>query len=161
MISGDINKLVVKNLGIDTYKENIIYLRADSHICKAEGYKALTRLEVRANGKYIVATLNVIQSDLLHHNEAGLSLESIERLGVRNGDMIIIHHLHPVESIGWVRGKIYGNAFKAEQLNQVMKDISLGRYSNVELAAFITACSGKNLSLEEIIFLTKAMIACG
>ena len=155
------NQLKVKSLGIDTYRENIIYMRSDCHICTAEGFTALTRLEVKANGKDIVATLNVIESDLLQHDEAGLSIEAIRRLGVTDGDYVVIEHLSPVESFAFVRGKMYGKTFSEEQSSAIMNDIVQGRYSNVELAAFITACSGDNLSLEEIISLTKAMISAG
>ncbi len=155
------NQLKVKSLGIDTYRENIIYMRSDCHICTSEGFTALTRLMVQANGNDIVATLNVIESGLLQHDEAGLSMEAIKRLSVREGDQISIHHLKSVESIAFIRGKIYGKPFTEKQLSEIMKDIIKGRYSNVELAAFITVCSGDNLSLEEIISLTKAMIGVG
>ncbi len=37
------NSLTVKNLGIDTYRENIVFMRADCHICRSEGFTALTR----------------------------------------------------------------------------------------------------------------------
>ncbi len=155
------NQLKVKSLGIDTYRENIIYMRSDCHICTAEGFTALTRVVVQANGNDIVATLNVIESGLLQHDEAGLSVEAIKRLNVKEGDQIRIHHLKPVESIAFVRGKMYGKTFTEKQLSEIMRDIIKGRYSNVELAAFITACSGDNLSLDEIISLTKAMIGAG
>ena len=51
------HKLLVKDLGIDTYRENIIFLRSDSHVCISEGFTALTRVVVHKNGTEIVATL--------------------------------------------------------------------------------------------------------
>lgn len=157
----DTNKLKVKIVGIDTYKENIIYMRSDCHICTAEGFKALTRLQVSANGQSIVATLNVVQNGLLAEDEAGLSTESVRRLNVHDGNEISIHHLPPVTSMAHVRSKMFGNPFTDAQLLEIMEDVVAGRYSNTELAAFVTACSGDNLSLEEITGLTKAMIAMG
>lgn len=155
------NKLSVKALGIDTYMENTIYMRSDCHICTAEGFTALTRVVVQANGNTIIATLNVIESTLIKKQEAGLSIEAMKRLKVTEGDTVSIHHLRPVESIAFVRGKMYGKQFTELQLEEIIKDIAEGRYSNVELAAFITACSGNNLSLKEIIALTIAMISAG
>jgi len=136
-------------------------MRSDCHVCTSEGFKALTRVEVKANGNSIIATLNVVESELLDHNEAGLSNEAFKRLEINNGDVISIHHLKPVESIAFVRGKMFGKPFTEAQLLSIMQDIVAGRYSNIELAAFITTCADSSLSLDEIIMLTKAMINVG
>jgi thymidine phosphorylase len=62
------DQLRVKSIGIDTYRENIIYMRHDCHVCLSEGFKALTRLVVRHKDQDIIATLNVIHnSELLRH----------------------------------------------------------------------------------------------
>ena len=60
--------LKVKSIGIDTCRENIVYMRHDFNVCLSEGFKALTRLVVRHTDQDIIATLNVIHnSELLHH----------------------------------------------------------------------------------------------
>ena len=157
----EVNELKIKDLGIDTYKENVIFMRYDCPICRSEGFSALTRLMVTSKNCTIVATLNVIYTDLLQHDEAGLSTEAIKRLNINEGDVVNIHHLQTVQSFSFVRGKIFGKAFNEDQLAAIMKDIVAGCYSNVELASFITACSAGNLSLNEVTFLTKAMISSG
>jgi thymidine phosphorylase len=88
------NTLKVKSLGIDTYRENIIFMRADCHICESEGFMALTRIIVEYGGKQIIATLDVIKSDLVSENEAGLSEIAFERLGISDGDTVTVKHLH-------------------------------------------------------------------
>lgn len=156
-----INELKVHAIGIDTYLENVIFLRADSQVCKLEGFKALTRVVVSFRELEIVATLNVVFSELIHHNEAGLSQVAMKRLNVQHGDIIRIDHLDPVESLALVRSKIYGNPLSEESFQQIINDIIKGRYSNIEVAAFFTACAGSNLSVPEITGLTKAMIFSG
>jgi thymidine phosphorylase len=153
--------LKVKSLGIDTYRENIIFMRQDCEVCRSEGFTSLTRVEVHYQDKHIVATLNVVMSDILHHSEASLSLEAMKRLGVKDGDLIHVSHLKPIESLKKVRAKMYGNALDEFSFQEIIKDVTEGHYSNVELAAFITACVGKRLSVQEIISLTKAMVLSG
>ncbi|MFC5271981.1 thymidine phosphorylase family protein [Adhaeribacter terreus] len=155
------NILKVHAIGIDTYLENVIYLRADCEVCKSEGFKALTRVVVSFREVEIVATLNVVYSELIHHNEAGLSQIAMKRLNVQNGDLVRIDHLDPVNSLGLVRSKMYGNELAEEAYQQIIHDIVKGRYSNIEVAAFITACSANNLTIPEITGLTKAMIFSG
>ena len=46
--------------GIDTYQQLVVYMHKDCHICRAEGYSAMTRIQIECGGKVIVATLNVV-----------------------------------------------------------------------------------------------------
>lgn len=153
--------LKTKNIGIDTYRENIIYMRADCHICQSEGFTALTRIVVHYDGRNIIATLNVVHSELLSHDEAGLSMEAMKRLQVKEGDRISVSHLRHISSLSYVRAKMYHKELTQQAFDEIIADVVEGRYSNIELAAFISACSGNNLSLNEIISLTKAMINTG
>lgn len=153
--------LKIINLGIDTYRENIIYMRSDCHVCLSEGFTALTRVIVNCHDKSIIATLNVVQSELIKHGEAGLSIEAIKRLNAQAGDVITVSHLRPISSVGLVRAKIFGKELTENELEQIISDIAKGHYSNIELAAFITATAGNQLSSNEIISLTKAMARSG
>src|SRR5665647_1034747 len=74
------NQLKLKSLGIDTYRENIIFMRIDCHICRSEGFTALTRLVVHNHNKSIIATLNVVQSDILKKSEVALSEMAMKQL---------------------------------------------------------------------------------
>ncbi|MET0760665.1 MAG: thymidine phosphorylase family protein [Flavobacterium sp.] len=156
-----LNALKIKSLGIDTYLENNIFMRSDCHICRSEGFTALTRLVVHHNEKSIIATLNVIHSELLQKNEASLSDMALKRLNVKDGDLITVSHLKPIESLSAVRAKIYHKKIDEAAYRKIINDITNGFYSDIEIAAFIAGCAGENLDLEEIIWLTKAMIDSG
>lgn len=156
------NYLKVKAIGIDTYRENIVYMRHDCHVCLSEGFKALTRLVVRHKDQNIIATLNVIHnSELLRHGEAALSMEAMARLNVREDDLIEVMHLPPVDSLASVRAKLYGKTLPLNAFQEIINDITQGKYSNIELASFIASCSGDRLSTEEVVSLTQAMIHVG
>lgn len=156
------NQLKVKPIGIDTYRENTIYMRHDCHVCVSEGFTALTRLVVKYDEQEIIATLNVIHNtDLLGHGEAALSMEAMQRLNLKEGDTIQVGHLPPVESLRSVRAKLYGQTLAPEAYENIINDITSGKYSNIELASFISACSDGRLNKDEIISLTQAMIHSG
>ncbi|WP_026899263.1 thymidine phosphorylase family protein [Daejeonella oryzae] len=154
-------QLKAKNIGIDTYRENIIFMRADCQVCLSEGFTALKRIVVHFNSKSIIATLNVVHSDLLSSGEAGLSMEAMKRLGVNDGELISVSHLKHISSLSLVRAKLYDKELSEQEFAEIISDIAAGMYSNIELAAFISACAGDNLSKNEIIGLTKAMINTG
>jgi thymidine phosphorylase len=43
----------------------------------------------------------------------------------------------------------------------IVRDIAAGRYSDLHLAAFVSACAGGRLGYEELVALTRTMVAAG
>jgi thymidine phosphorylase len=161
MIKKTQSSLTLKKLGIDTYKESVIYMRKDCHVCLSEGFDAHSRVRIRSGEKSIIATLNIITTDLIEKEQAGLSEYAWRSLGANEGDTITVSHAKPVKSLSYVRSKIYGHAFTETQIKEIIKDIAAGRYSDIHLSSFLTACSGNLMSNEELIYMTKAMVEAG
>lgn len=153
--------LRLRQLGIDTYDEPVIYMRADCHVCGSEGFDAHSRVSVRLAGRSIIATLHMVTSDLLHVNEASLSDRAWTLLDARDGDHVELSHPEPVESLSHVRAKVYGRRLDAAALSSIVKDVAERRYSDIHLSAFITACAGDRLDKDETIALTRAMVDAG
>jgi thymidine phosphorylase len=55
------NTLLLKRMGIDTHEEPIIYMRADCHVCRSEGFSAHSRVMVTTERGSIIGTLNVVR----------------------------------------------------------------------------------------------------
>jgi thymidine phosphorylase len=155
------NQLKLVKLGIDTLQEFIIYMRSDSIICKSEGFESLARIVVTFKEQSIIATVNMVRSNLLKESEASLSESAWEELGVHESDIIQVSHLLPVASVSFIHSKIYGNILSASQFTEIITDIVAGKYSNIHLSSFITACGSNKLGINEIIDLTKAMVEVG
>lgn len=154
------NTLRLKRIGIDTYQEPVLYMRRDCHVCAAEGFEAQSRVEVEAGGRHIVATLNVVDGDFLADSEMGLSEAAWRLLGAQPGDLARVRHPAPLESLGHVRAKVYGRELTQVAFDAVIADVAAGHYSDLQLAAFVTACA-KDMRLEETIALTRAMVGVG
>jgi thymidine phosphorylase len=154
-------RMVLKPLGIKTYKEAVLYMRADSPVCLSEGFEVPARVLVTLNGLSIIATLNIINSSLLATNEASLSEYAWDYLRAKTGDEIIVSHSKPVLSLSAVRSKLYGNNLSEKEIREIIDDIVLGQYSDINLTMFLSASSGNRLTQDEIFYLTKAMIESG
>lgn len=155
------HRLKLRRLGIDTYQESVIYMHRDCRVCQSEGFEAQSRIQIALNGKAIIATLNVITSDLLGVNEAGLSESAWRLLSPKEGDDIAVSPPAPLESLSLVRAKVYGKHLDQSAMTSIINDISAGRYSDLYISAFVTACAGDHLDLPETIALTQAMIDVG
>jgi thymidine phosphorylase len=150
-----------RRLYIDSGQEAVVYLHRDSQLCRSEGFESETRVWVRIGANAILATLNVVTGGLLELPEVGLSESAWGRLGAAEGQPVEFAHPFPLESLGHVRAKIYGQRLAAPAFGAVIKDIAAGYYSDLNLAAFLTACAGNRLDRQEMIDLTRAMIASG
>ena len=141
------SRIRLRRLGIDTYQEPVLYMHRDCHVCHSEGFEAQSRVEVALGGRHIVATLNVVSGAFLSPDEAGLSEAAWRLLGARDGDVATLRHPAPLESLGHVRAKVYGRRLTPAAFEAVIADVVAGRYSDLQLAAFVTACAGDGLDL--------------
>ncbi|KTD72796.1 thymidine phosphorylase family protein [Legionella tucsonensis] len=155
------NSLSLKWLGIDTYKESVIYMQRDCLVCQTEGFEMHTRIRVTLGDKSILATLNHIDNDILGHHQASLSIYAWKLLNASEGDVIKLSHPKPLQSLSFVRSKIYGHKLNSTEVMQIIEDIAQGRYSDIQVATFLTACAGGRLDETEIIHLTQSMIQVG
>ncbi|UFH35251.1 thymidine phosphorylase family protein [Flavobacterium acetivorans] len=160
-MTNEFNTLKLVQLGIDTQKEFVVFMRKDCHICKSEGFEAHNRVLVTVKEKSIIATLYIITDGILKEGKAGLSNSAWKQLNAIEGDKISFAHVQPVASMGLVRSKMYGKQLDKMAFQKIIDDIVKGQYSNIEIASFITACAGDNLNMSEIIALTEAMIDSG
>jgi thymidine phosphorylase len=153
--------LRLRRLGIDTYQEPVLYMHRDCPVCRSEGFEAQSRVELRVEGRTVIATLNVVQGSFLDVGEAGVSEAAWRLLRAPEGALVSLRHPPPLESLGHVRAKVYGRKLTASALRAVIEDVAAGRYSELQLAAFVTACAGDHLDLDETVALTRAMVDAG
>lgn len=157
----DYSQLSLRFLGVDTYTEPVIYMRKDCHICVSEGFEAPARIQVKLRDRTLIATLNTIESNLLHHNEASLSHFAWNFLSAKEGDKITVSHPQPLNSLSDIRAKVYGHELQYKQIKEIVNDVVAGRLSDIEIAMFLTATAGERINVQEILNLTQAMIESG
>ncbi|MCK2126216.1 thymidine phosphorylase family protein [Thauera aromatica] len=154
--------LTLRRVAVDTYRENVAYLHRECAIYRAEGFQALAKVEVRANGRRILATLNVVDDPaIVGCGEIGLSIDAFAQMGVDDGHPAMIAQAEPPSSIPALHRKIAGERLGREDFRAIVRDIAEHRYSKIELTAFVVASNQGELDREEVLFLTEAMAAVG
>ena len=155
------NVLRLRRLGIDTYQEPVVYMATDCPVCRSEGWSAQARILVSFGSDSLIATLNVVTDSLLGPDEVSLSDAAWAMLGAEEGAQVTLSHPRPVRSLSLVRRKLYGERLSQSEFFAIIGDVVAGRYSAIELTAFVSACTGARLDLAEIVGLTRAMIEVG
>lgn len=150
----------LKNLNIDTAKQAILFVRPECHICQQEGFEVMTRVKVSLHGHSVMAIVNTV-GQLLEDHEASLSTYAWDLLNAKEGEWLDVNHVLPQHSLGHLRSKIFGETLQPDEMSEIVQDIAQNAYADVEMAAFLTACAGGRLSLDEITAMTHAMIEAG
>ena len=160
-MNGDHSRMRLVRAGIDTYQQPVVYMHRACDVCRAEGFAALTRVLVRSGGRELVATLNVVTSDWLAVDVAALSEAAWTALQPAPDGWAVFSHPEPVASAPALRAKVFGQRLSESDFLGLMRDTVDNRLTDIELAAFVTACAGERLDHEETIGLTHAMVAVG
>jgi thymidine phosphorylase len=156
--------LLLRQVAIDTYKENVAYLHRDCKLYRSEGFQALNKIEIhhQENGQSIIALLNVVDDDsITAPGELGLCEQAFEQFGGEEGIAVRIAHAPVPDSIKAVHRKIDGDRLDFADYQGIARDIVANRYSKIEIAAFLVACCELGLERDEVLYLTKAMIETG
>jgi len=155
-------QLKLRRIAIDTYHENVAFLNRSCELYQAEGFQALSKVAVMANGQTIIAVLNIVDDDsIVSPDELGLAEQAFQQLNQKEGKLVSIAHAEPPESMEAVRRKIAGGRLDLADFRGITQDIVANRYSKMEMAAFLVASMHTGLDREEIYALTRAMIDTG
>lgn len=155
-------RLTLRQVLIDTFHENVAYMHRECEVYRAEGFKALSKIEIRTNGHSILATLNVVDDrNIVACGELGLSRSAMQQLDSSPGQAVSVAQAEPPASIGALHRKLNGERLHEEDFRSIVSDIAEHKYSKIELTAFVVACNRDELDREEVFFLSEAMIAAG
>ena len=98
----------------------------------------------------------------LKSKEVGLFNSIFLKLGAKPSENITIMPAVKAKSIEYIRKKFVGEIkLNSDHFEEIITDIILNRYSDIEKTFFVLACAAHQLDDKETIGLTKAMINAG
>ncbi len=154
--------LSLRRVAIDTYQENVAFMHRHCETYRAEGFRALNKVRVRAEQRQVYAVLNVVDDEaIVGPDEIGLSEQAFDQLELEPGARAEVSHAETPASMDAVRRKIGGARLNEADFRAITRDIADNRYSRMEMAAFLVATGESGLDREEILHLTRAMTASG
>lgn len=160
-MNGMPNRLRLVRAHIDTYQQPVVYMHRHCHVCRAEGFTALTRVLVRCGERELIATLNVATDHQFGLDEARLSEAAWLALEPGPDAVGEFSHADPPSSAPALRAKVFGQRLVDADFLGLMRDTVDNRLSDIELAAFVTACAGERLDHGETLALARAMVQVG
>jgi thymidine phosphorylase len=155
-------RLKLRHVAVDTYHENVAYMHGDCETYRAEGFQALSKIRISADGRSILALLNVVRDEsLVSRDELGLCDQAFAQLGVEEDTPLTIEHAEPPRSMSCIRRKIEGERLTRQDFQAITREIADKQYSKMEMAAFLVATDQGGLDRDEVLYYTEAMADTG
>lgn len=145
--------LNLKYVPIRSFNENIAYVHTDCEAYKTDDIRTMTRVEIHGGAVTLNAFLQVTDDiSLVQPDELGLNAEAFDMLGLPEGARVTMVLADAPQSIKAVKRKIQGNILTAGEYKSIVGDILQRKYSNIDIAAFLSAFSAFSTAPEIVSF---------
>ncbi len=148
-------------LHLHTQHQAVAILHVDCHVCHSEGLASRSQVLVTAGDRQIQALLYQTDVPMIGLDAVVLSAAAWEALGIEEGDTVEVRHPPVLASLSSVRGRVYGQRLDDVAMAAILRDVVAGRYTDVHLAAFLTATASPPLDARETVAMTRAMVDVG
>ncbi len=139
----------------------IVVMRSDCHVCRSEGLSPRSQVLLVSGERQVQALLYQTDDERFPLDQVALSEAAWTALGLAEGDPVQVRHPPVLESLASVRRRVYGRRLDAGELDAIVRDVVQGRYTDVHLAAFLTATAALPMDAAETVHLTRAMVEVG
>ena len=139
----------------------IAIMHVDCHVCHSEGLSSRSQVLIVAGDREVQALLYQTDGDLFGRDLVVLSEAAWAALGISDGDSVQVRHPPVLESLAGVRRRVHGRRLEAGDFAAIVLDVVRGRYTDVQLSAFLTATAALPLDEAEAVHLTRAMVEVG
>lgn len=128
-----------------------------------------TRMGLHA-GEWVRATMGAqpdtpalvhVSPTFVAKGEAGVSEELAAQLGGMAGEPVTLAPSRRATSVQWIRRKLDGKRLEPEQIDAVVRDISRGAFTAIEVTAWASALQVHGMDTDEIVAYVKSMVASG
>lgn len=150
-------KLRVKLVGFSTGGKPIAVLNRED--AGELGVRSSDRIVIRY-GKFELIAITNISDKLVKKGEIGIC-EELNHVKLKENTEISAEAASYPKSLQFIRNKLKGRKLTYEEILSIVKDITNGYLSEIEISSFVTALHDSNLDLDETTSLTLAMVETG
>jgi AMP phosphorylase len=150
-------KLKVKLVGFSTGGKPIAVLNKDD--AGELGIRSSDRIVIKFGKVELIAITNITNT-LIKRGEIGIC-EELNHIKLRENTEVDVEVASYPSSLQFIRNKLKGRKLSFEEILAIVKDITCGYLSEIEIAAFVTSLHNYSLDLDEAKSLTLAMVETG
>lgn len=154
-------QLKIRRVNLDTGRENVVVISRQSSALRPEVFRGFTRVDIASDGRSLRCTLLLTDDDsFVGHNELGVSEPAFRRLARPEGSLASVTPAPAPSSLEAVRAKILGRTLLDEEIQDIVTDITMHRYSDMEIAALLVS-SARFMTNGELLAFAGSMANAG
>jgi len=115
---------------------------------------------INSRGDNISALVDITDT-VVKEGEIGVFVELWKELKLKDEDRVKIVPTSRPASVDLIKKKIFGDNWTQDEINTIVEDIGSGNISDIELTAYATAVQINGMNIDEIYWLTLAMVRTG
>lgn len=120
------------------------------------------RVKLKFGAAEVVAAIDIAESErAVPRGKIGCFEEVLAALNTKEGDVLELSPERKPESVAHIKAKLDGKQLTKAEIGRIVNDLVENKLTDTELTYFIAASYTHGLSINEIVELTKAMIATG
>lgn len=147
----------VKPIELETGR-NIVALHEND--ARELGLYASDRIKLIMPKATLVAIADITDK-MVQPGEIGTFVEVTRALGLQAGDLVSVAHAPRPRSIDFIKKKMDGQQLTDDEISTIIDDIVAGNLSHAEMMAFVTAQYIRDMTMDEIVALTRKMVETG
>ncbi|NQV09442.1 AMP phosphorylase [Candidatus Woesearchaeota archaeon] len=120
------------------------------------------RINIKYRSRFTTSIVNIAQSEkAIKKNHIGMYEEVLRKLKIKNNYIVDISLDKKPDSVQYIKKKLNGFTLSDFEINEIVRDITENKLSDIEVTYFVSACHTNIMSMKETISLTKAMVTFG
>ncbi|HDJ27362.1 MAG TPA: thymidine phosphorylase, partial [Aciduliprofundum sp.] len=147
----------VKKVDLEIGENSIIMNREDA-VERGLNAGDRVRLFLGPRARTVIVHLS---STFVSRGEIGIFASSMEEMGLKPGDTVRIAHAERPASIDVIKKKMRGEKLGREEIFELVRDIVDDNLTDVELTAYVVSVQTMGMDMDEIAWLTEAMVKTG
>jgi len=150
-------ELKVKLIDIPVGKRLVLLYEEDA---RNNGILSHDRVKISYKERTVTSFVDVTDT-LLQPGEIGIFEELRDEFGIKEGSSISVGLAEVPESVGYIRKKMRGQSLTKDEIYEVIHDVVDHNLSELEIAALLMAEDFHGMSMDEVEYLTQAMVDTG
>ncbi|MEI6849731.1 MAG: thymidine phosphorylase family protein, partial [archaeon] len=118
------------------------------------------RLSLSFKGKKAICIIDIV-SNYLHPKEISCSIDVLDFLKLKNGDVLQVSLAKEPISKEFISKKMFGKELTKKEIYAIIEDISTNSLTEAEVSYFILGVYSKGMNFRETLDLTEAMYKTG
>lgn len=126
------------------------------------GVHSSERIRISKGVKRAIAIVDIAEKySIIQEGEIGLFFDLASQLDILEGDEVNVEIEKSPNSVLLIKKKLKKETLKEKEINEIIEDLVANRLTEIEIACFVTACYINGMTLEESVYLTKAIVRNG